>query len=968
MLMRIAAAALGLLVFTATPAAAQYFGRNKVRYDRLRFQILATPHFDVYYYPAEHDAAVDAARMAERWYDRLSKAFDCTFQRRQPIVFYASSAHFQQTSILPGFVPEGVGGFTDHQAGRVVLPFAAGLAETDHVLGHELVHAFQREILRKHGRSLAMIPLWFSEGMAEYLSIGHLDNNTRMWLRDAVQSDHLPTIAQLDNPRYFPYRYGQALWAFLADRYGTRVVLQALIARPSKAAAKLQQATGRTPAQLTREWHDWIKHQVQPLRDAKDVSSKALIVPGRNGGRMNVAPALSPDGRYVVFLSERDDLSMAVYLADAKTGTVLRKLLSTAADPHFDSLEFIDSAGAWSPDGAHFALGTLRDGHAAITVLRMPDGSVERELAVPDVDQIFSPAFAPDGHRVAFSGMKGGFSDLYTADLETGTVDALTSDPASDLQPSWSPDGRLIAFATDRFSSSFSALTFGAYQLATIAAASRDIRLLGGVADAKNIDPHWSADGTHVLFVSDGGGISDVYDLTVATGALARVTDVPSGVSGLTALSPAISVDAANGRFAYSEYVKGAYEIRTADIRVATTAASAPEGRALVSHAVESPIPQMPPAPPKHEAFTSKPYVPHLSLVTLGQPYLSAGGGAFGSFLRAGMSVSFGDMLGEQQLDTAVQVGRRVSDLAFEAAYVNRRARWNWGLIGAQVPSLVGASDTQSAAVSPGGDRTIVRDTSTLQQTHRQISGILTYPFSRALRVEFTAGVDSVRFDQQTTERTYSAVDGRQISESYVSAPATAPATVFETSAALVYDSAVSGATGPILGQRYRLSLAPSLGGIHAITAVADYRRYFMPVRPVTVAFRVEQVGRYGSGSNDPRLLPLVWTLRDLVRGFSVDTALLRTSRYEVANVELRTPLVGLLHRGFQYGALPIDLVAFGDGGRFSGSPSMAANLASVGAGLRLNAAGFVFEFDAVHPVSGPARGWRLGINFSPGF
>src|SRR5262249_48938139 len=153
------------------------------------------------------------------------------FDRRQPIVLYASHAHFSQTSILPGSIPEGVGGFTDHLAGRVVLPFAAGLGETDHVLGHEIVHAFQREILRKAGRSLATLPLWFSEGMAEHLSRGTLDTHTRMWLRDSVATHRLPTIAQLDKPSWFPYRYGQALWAYLTEAYGDRIVADALRAR-----------------------------------------------------------------------------------------------------------------------------------------------------------------------------------------------------------------------------------------------------------------------------------------------------------------------------------------------------------------------------------------------------------------------------------------------------------------------------------------------------------------------------------------------------------------------------------------------------------------------------------------------------------------------------------------------------------------------------------------------------------------
>src|SRR5262249_8496366 len=201
-------------------------------------------------------------QMAERWYDRLSQALDHTFTRRQPVILYASHSHFTQTSILPGTIPEGVGGFTDHLAGRVVLPFAAGLGETDHVLGHEPVPALQRGVVRKRGGSLSLLPLWFSEGMAEYLSVGlprdpdaaagaapraSLDANTRMWLRDASASHKVPTLAQLRDPKWFPYRYGQAVWAFLAERHGADVVKRALAARTARnAIARLEQATGQS--------------------------------------------------------------------------------------------------------------------------------------------------------------------------------------------------------------------------------------------------------------------------------------------------------------------------------------------------------------------------------------------------------------------------------------------------------------------------------------------------------------------------------------------------------------------------------------------------------------------------------------------------------------------------------------------------------------------------------------------------
>src|SRR6266511_1000572 len=168
---------LGLLVLctwaVARRADAQYFGRNQVRYQTFDFRLLKTEHFDLYYYPQEAAAAGLAARMAERWYGRLSRLLGRELSRRQPIILYASHPHFQQTTALFGGVGEGVGGVTEPFKRRVVLPLAGPLAETDHVLGHELVHAFQYDMATRNdveghpaGPGVMALPLWFIEGMA----------------------------------------------------------------------------------------------------------------------------------------------------------------------------------------------------------------------------------------------------------------------------------------------------------------------------------------------------------------------------------------------------------------------------------------------------------------------------------------------------------------------------------------------------------------------------------------------------------------------------------------------------------------------------------------------------------------------------------------------------------------------------------------------------------------------------------
>src|SRR4051812_37635468 len=88
------------LIALAWPAAAhaQYFGRNKVQYESFAFQIFKTDHFDLYYYPEETEAAKIAARLAERWYARLSRFFNHDLRGRQVLILYASPAQFRQTN------------------------------------------------------------------------------------------------------------------------------------------------------------------------------------------------------------------------------------------------------------------------------------------------------------------------------------------------------------------------------------------------------------------------------------------------------------------------------------------------------------------------------------------------------------------------------------------------------------------------------------------------------------------------------------------------------------------------------------------------------------------------------------------------------------------------------------------------------------------------------------------------------
>jgi len=513
--MRRIAGAVAVLVLAGTaPLVAQYFGQNKVQYRTFDFQIIQTEHFEVYYYPAERVAALDAARMAERWYARLSRVLHHEFQGRKPIILYASQSDFQQTNVVDAS-GEGLGGVTEFFKHRMVLPFTGSYAELEHVIGHEMVHQFQYDVFSR-GRIGAGVqtlinvnpPLWFMEGMAEYLSLGPIDNHTAMWLRDASLEGHLPTIEQLTyDPRIFPYYFGHALWAYIGEKWGDEVIgeiLQGSTASGVEGAFK--RALGLSLDDLSSEWRDAVQTTYLPQL-AEHYRARRIAQPvltrKRSDGTLHIAPALSPDGRDIAYFSERKSFFVDLYLADAETGRVKRRLTKATLSNNYESLRFINSAGSFSPDGRYFAIAAKHNDKDDLVILDVKKDEEVRRITVP-LNGLITPAWSPDGKQLVFTGFDGGLSDLFVVNADGTDLRRLTNDKYADLHPAWSPDGKTIAFATDRGpATDFGALRFGNMRIALYHLENGAIETLPRMEHGKNINPAWAPDGRSIAFVSD---------------------------------------------------------------------------------------------------------------------------------------------------------------------------------------------------------------------------------------------------------------------------------------------------------------------------------------------------------------------------------------------------------------------------------------------------------------------------------
>ena len=792
-----------------------------------------------------------------------------------------------------------------------------------------------------------------------------------------------------------PYQYGHAFWSYLAGRFGDQVIERALKpGKERKLRDRMRYATGLDLEALFADWRAAVMAAYGgDAGQPPETATPHWAAASNAFGRMQLGPAVSPDGRQAVFFSERDRLSLDLFLGDLASGQIIRKLATTTASARFDSLQAVRSAGAWSPDGRRFAFPAARQGHATLVMLDMQASGGEQEIAFETLGQILSIAWSPDGEMLAFSALAGGFTDLFQYDLARRQLRRLTADPFADLHPAWSPDGRTIAFATERYSSDVAAFRFGRPQLATIEVESMTLSQVAPAPGVRQVNPQWSADGRHLYLVADPDGVSNVFSVDVRARTLRQVTTVDAGVSGLTPTSVAMSLARRAPVLAFTVYSKGRYRLAILDSPRALE--GEPVAEDVMSAAARAlPADPGPVAQSQDKARTgladpttiiARDYTPRLSLERIGQPYVSSGGGAYGTFVRGGGSLLFGDVLGERKVGAAVQIGNRLRDAAFELRYLNQERRWNWGAVAELEPSR--RRYRRNESIEFDGQPALLKQADDLQRVQVAAAGVVAYPFNRGLRVEFTGGLRHASYQRERRSQIASAETGRVLEEATVREPGGASTTVAEFATALVGDTTVFGPTGPLLGSRYRVEVAPAVGQLSYLRVLADYRRYVMPIQPYTLAVRLLHSGRFGADADDPRLHSTFVGSRYFIRGHGLDGQRCRPApgfacgeellgnRLIVANLELRFPLWGAVSRQLEYGRLPADGFVFADGGlvwsRRTGLPIPGAGrsmISSVGAGVRLNAGGLPFEFVAVRALDGPARGWTFDYGFRLGF
>ncbi len=1016
------------LLFTGIQTVkAQGFGQNKAIYKDFKFSVYKTEHFDLYSYLTNDSVRKLYLINAEDWFHRHRQIFaGDTLGQKIPLILYNNHADFQQTTAISGEIGVGTGGVTEGLKIRVVLPLRPSFGQTEHVLGHELVHAFQYNHIKISPdlsfRNLGNMPLWAIEGMAEYLSLGRQDAHTAMWMRDAVLNRFFPRYKDMYKPKYFPYRYGQNFWAFFGGTYGDDQIVRfwdgILRVGPDQAMDSLY---GIRIDTFFNRWKTANELYYKQFLDGRDTTAIGKVLFNeKNAGRINIAPAISPDGKKLIFLSEKQVISMDLYLADLETGK-MKVIGSRTVTNHIDAIDAYESAGTWAPDGKQFVFVVFKQGRNQLALVDIHKRKVVKTIKIDGLESFSNPQWSPDGKQILLLGQKNGQTDLFLYDLENKQLKQITNDFWAEMTPSWSPDGKKIVFSTDYYylkNNIYPVL----YHLGILDLETGQKTYPGIFPGANNLNPVYSTDGQKIYFLSDRDGFRDIYEYNPKENKVYQLTKFFTGVSGITKFSPALAVNPANGNLVYNYFFKHGYQILSASPEelhreevsfsdVHREAAILPPNIDFVKAMAMLKQGKLPKYGLTDALIRTKftgndlkieeePYRPKFKLDYISNTGFGMTTSIYGTGFQGGVNMIFSDMLGKNTLMAALQLNGEIYDFGAMGLYINQGKKRLYGVYLSHVPYLNYYQGYDIQKIQ--GDYYYIDKLYIIRMFEDKFGLFRSWPLSKVQRFEAGGSLAKYyyRIDSYNYYYPYDTVANYVYPQvvHYERQKEDAPPGFFlgEVNSAFVTDNSVFGMTAPMKGIRSRIGLQRYFGAINFYTGTFD-TRYYVYKAPFTFAVRLMHINRFGKHVDENNLLyPLYITYDYFIRGFSygVLSDYVQTTnapltlndlfgnKILVSNFEVRIPFTGperlaLLKSGFLFS----DLAFFVDAGwawnagekPVFGVPQNSNERqlwASTGIAWRINLFGqMILQPYISTPISlKNYRKWTFGFSFYPGF
>ncbi|MEO7996776.1 MAG: hypothetical protein ABI852_04985 [Gemmatimonadaceae bacterium] len=892
--------------------------------------------------------------------------------------------------------------------------------------------------------------------------------------------------------KYFPYRFGFSVWQFIGQRWGDEVIAEIMNSVPSIGIERsFRRELGLNTVELSAEWKQAMQTKFLPVvaqLDRPRSFAEPLLTQHRSGGNLAnlfVAPALSPDGQKIAYIAYgslyKGEVFPDLYLASAITGKREARLVKSTTDPNFEQLRFIYSQASFSPDGKTIAFTSQRGGRDILNLMDVKSRDVYKRIDF-DLDQVLSPGWSPDGSKLVFAAMKHGVSDLYTVKSDGTSLTQLTKDRYGDAQPQWSPDGKTIAFASDRGpETDFEILKIGKWKISLYDVATGDITLLpnqGGL----NINPQWAPDGKSIAYLSDRTGTSNLFLYDFSDKEQYQLTNVVGSINAVAEYSPAITWARGADVLAFVYYEKSDNTVwkmsnpralkkqpfRDASLTVVAQASGAngaatgnaatanPNSSATAANPAAAQPPVVAATPGAHLPIASvqdtsasrrsvyraplqgprlsgdlpASSVAHLSNTVsitammdsfnfalpdsthfkdskykvrlmpeyISQPSIGYSQGGYGQGAYGGTTIVLGDLLGDHRLAVSGSLNGQLADASLFVGFTNlaRRLQYETGFINQPILYQSGLSYTPL-----NDEQTIFQERLELTRlVIREAYGTMLYPLNRFTRFEFGARLDNI--DQQITGYTRPIDVQNNIGGNYERLPTEnlASATTIAPFVAWVTDNTLNGMMySPLMGKRVRLQVQPAFGSWKYMDYLVDARHYY-PLVFNYLTFATRFTASVATGRDEARF-PKYIGRTDFIRGYNRDpinstaqctglpsdngsgcnTTETFGSRVAFANAELRFPVLRVLNSGLPIP--PIEGLFFYDAGvAWTKGQQVSWNrpadydltaqravLKSYGVGLRANLFNIaILKYDYAIPIGRPGQKgfgtFGLGVSY----
>lgn len=555
------------IITSVTTAFSQGFGKNKVQYTNFKWQYIQSKHFNIYFYEGAEKLAEFAADVCETSYVSLQSDLRYDLVDRITLIIYKGHNDFEQSNVTFGVPEESVGGFTEFFKNRIVLPFEGDYAKFRHVLHHELSHAVMLQMLYGGGMQSIIngmmrfqLPLWMTEGFAEYASI-RWNTESDMFMRDASISGYLPPLSGFGG--FLNYKGGQYVFYYLAEKYGPEKIGEIMgKIKVSKSVERgLRRSIGIGLEELNKRFHKYVKTEYWPdiaNRSEPEEIAKKLTDHTKTRNFINNAPALSPRGDKIAYLSDRDDY-FDIFLISAIDGEEISKVVQGQQTVDLEELNWLNPGITWSPDAKNIAFAAKK---GEFDVLHIADIKEKKIVSTYDFefDELFSPTWSPNGDEIAFSASKDGASDIYIFNISTNRYRNMTKDDFSDLRPQWSPQGNRIAFVSDRGrfidprdknTVRMQEVNYDNHDIYTLDVESKEIQRVTQTEFLEK-DPTWSPDGNSLVYSCDENGVFNLFLHNLETGDRHPITNILTG-----ALQP----HWVNNNLVFTSFYQAGYDI-----------------------------------------------------------------------------------------------------------------------------------------------------------------------------------------------------------------------------------------------------------------------------------------------------------------------------------------------------------------------------------------------------------------------